>query len=190
MPCRCDSYNTAQIQLLSGPHYSTNHALDLDSDIPTRTEDPSQIIPGLSRATSRGRSRLNQRDLVRSGNSAPPITSAREIVNASRNTHSVTPVASTVRRLSSVSGTGHAFGSDDTGNSEVDFCGGESPRSHTSISEQQKARDRTLSIDYDSGDGEDQENDDEDDSDEDMSDAEDLEDENCTVDRMEIFGHR
>ena len=185
MVIRCDSYNTAQIQLLSG-----SEAAARLSAIPeaSRPEMPVSI----SRQNSRGRSRHSNHSRQPT-TSAPPsalVVTRRLLEGTSwpnprlREANSLVPSRTQFTPPSSPSnGSSDPDDSMDTGE-DVDFWGGESPWSRLSSPNHGQ--------DIANNDSEDDDDDDEENSeDEDMSeDGDGDEDETDEYNRMEIFGHR
>ena len=176
---RCDSYNTVQLQLLSGSEAEARspHVLD-----PPRPGD----LAAISRSSSRGRSRTSN-NVRQSNTSAPPsaLVLTRDILEGTtwpiprlRQAHSARPnVTHLTPPTSPSSGNDDPDDSMDTDEEEVDFWGGESPRSrlNSSLDGQEMAIDGSS------------EDDDDDSEDDEMSDGDDEDDE---YNRMDIFGHR
>ena len=182
---RCDSYNTAQLQILSGQDRG-EESLQAQDPAPG-TADPS----GVSRSDSRGRSRHPTAISRRPTISAPPTGSIQSVLESTawpdvrdRHARSVAPDTVPFAHPSPMASSSDAEDSMDTdegSESEIEFWGGESPRSRLTSPNP----DHEMAIDSDS-----EEDDDDDDSlDEDMSDDAD-EDEADDYDRMDIFGHR
>ena len=181
----CNSYNTAQLQLLSGVDASQETS---DTAAPTiDTEDVTQI----SRPNSRGRSRLTASHVGRSATSAPPLAAMQGLLQRgswpevrTRNARSLapgTPLYSPLDLSDNGSDAEDSMDNDEEG-SDVDFWGGESPRIR--VASPRPNCDMAI-------DGSSEEEEDEDDSeDEDMSDDDVEEDEAGDYNRMEIFGHR
>lgn len=180
----CDSYNTAQLQILAGPDRGGEPAQA--EDAPQSIADPSIV----SRSNSRGRSRQPTTISRRPTTSAPPSGSIQSLLESSawpnlrdRNAHSVAPDTVPFAQPSPAASSSDADDSMDTDEdweSEMEFWGGESPRSrHTSP---------TLDHEMAIGDGSEEEDGD-DSADEDMSDDAE-EDEADEYNRMDIFGHR
>lgn len=181
---RCDSYNTAQLQILSGPGRAGEPAQAQDA--PQSIADPF----GISRSNSRGRSRHPTTISRRPTTSAPPTGSIQSLLESTawpdvrgRNAHSVAPGTVPFAQPSPTASSSDPEDSMDTDEdceSEMEFWGGESPRSRFTSPN----LDHEMAIDNDS-----EEEDDDDSVDEDMSDdAED--DEADDYNRMDIFGHR
>ena len=180
----CDSYNTAQLQLLAGADRVGQPAQAPDTL--QSTANPSSI----SRSTSRGRSRQSTNFSRRSTNSAPPSESFQSLLQSGawpnlrgRNAHSVTPGTVPFPQASPVASSSDAEDSMDTGEdweSEMEFWGGESPRSIRTS----PILDHEMAVDDGS-----EEDDDDDSADEDMSDDAE-EDETDEFNQMDIFGHR
>lgn len=178
----CDSYNTAQLQILAGPDVGVESAQAQDT--PQGTSDPSII----SRPNSRGRSAQNT--ISRRPISAPPSGSIQSFLESSawpdvrgRMAHSVAPDTVPFAQPSpgaSISDAEDSMDTDGDWESEMEFWGGESPRSRLTS----PTLDHEMAIDDDSEEGEG-----DDSGDENMSeDAE--EDEADEYNRMDIFGHR
>ena len=180
---RCDSYNTAQLQILSG--------LDRGGES-AQAQDATQSIANpssVSRSNSRGRSRHPTNISRRPTASAPPSGSLQGLLENSawpdvqdRNAHSVAPVAAPFAQPTPVASgddTEDSMDTDEDWGSEIEFWGGESPRSRYTS----PTLDPEMAIDDDS-----EEEDGDDSADEDMSD--DAEDEADEYNRMDIFGHR
>lgn len=180
----CDSYNTAQLQILAGPDIGIESAQAQDT--PQSTSDPSII----SRSNSRGRSAQNT--ISRRPTSAPPSGSIQSFLESSawpdvrgRNAHSVAPDTVPFAQPSPGASSSDADDSMDTDGdweSDLEFWGGESPRSRLTSPN----LDHEMAIDDDS-EGEEEEGDDS--GDENMSDDAE-EDEADEYNRMDIFGHR
>lgn len=181
---RCDSYNTAQRQILSGPDRSGE---------PSQAQDAPQNIvdpPGDSRSTSRGRSRHATNISRRPTTSAPPRGSIQSLLESTawpdtrgRNAHSVGPDIAHFPQPSLSASSSDAEDSMDTDEdceSEIEFWGGESPRTRFTSPDQ----DHEMAIDNESG-----EEEGDDSVDEDMSDDA-GEDDADEYNRMDIFGHR
>lgn len=190
-PYRCDSYNTAQLRILTGPDVNANRPQSPDQS--TQAGGLSQPITSLSRTTSRGRSRLPHNS-SRSGVSAPPTASARNYLESPRHARSVGPTTASafqIRRSSSASNLGDSMNNDDSEFSEVDFWGGGSPRNNptSALAQQQE---RKIPIDNDNNDDEDDGSNSGTDSgfNEVMNGTDDWEDDGVEVDGMELLGHR
>ena len=181
---RCDSYNTAQLQILSGPERGGE---------PSQAQDPPESIvepSGVSRSNSRGRSRHITNISRRSTNSAPPTGGIQDLLESTawpdvrgRNAHSVAPDTvpfAEPSRAASSSGTEDSMDTDEDWESEIEFWGGESPRSRLGSPN----KDQEMIVDNDS-----EEEDGDDSMDEDMSDDAD-EDEADEYNRIDIIGHR
>ena len=175
---RCDSYNTAQLQLLSGP------AAGASSSQAHADAAAVNILPG---GDGRGRSRQSTSHSRRPTTSAPPLTAIQRMLERStwpeariRTAHSVSPNAMTLSPSTPSDSDGDDSMDTDEEESDVEFWGGESPRTH----QRSPRSEHDMAID-DSGDEEDEE----DSEDEDMSDEAE-EDEADEYNRMEIFGHR
>ena len=181
---RCDSYNTAQLQILSGPERGGE---------PSQAQDPPESIAessGVSRSNSRGRSRHITNISRRSTNSAPPTGSIQGVLESTawpdvrgRNSHSVAPDPVPFAQPSPAASSSDAEDSMDTDEdceSEIEFWGGESPRSRFTSPN----IDQDMVVDNDS-----EEEDGDDSMDEDMSDDAD-EDEADEYNRIDIIGHR
>lgn len=182
---RCDSYNTAQLQILSDPDGSRE---------PVQVQDTAQSIAGsssVSRSNSRGRSRYSATTLRRPTTSAPPSGGIQSILESTawpdirgRNAHSVAPATvpflQSSPTASSNGDAGDSMDTDEDWESEMEFWGGSSPRSRLTS----PTLDHEMAIDDDS-----EEEDGEDSADEDMSDDAE-EDEADEYNRMDIFGHR
>ncbi len=181
---RCDSYNTAQLQILSGPDRSGETAQAQDA-LPS-TADPS----GVSRSNSRGRSRHPTTISRRPTTSAPPTGNVQSLLEStawpdirSRNAHSVASDIVPFTQPSPEASSSDAEDSmdiDEDWESEMEFWGGESPRSRLTSPN----LDHEMAIDDDS-----EEEDGDDSVNEDMSDDAE-EDEADEYNRMDIFGHR
>lgn len=184
MYSRCDSYNTAQIRLLSG-----TEAEAFSSQAPDAQRD--EVLTNISRSNSRGRSRhLNQSRQPTT--SAPPSAMAitRELLESTlwpnvrtRNAHSAAPNGT--RYTPSTSPSNDDSDPDDSmgdDEDEVRCWGGESPRSR--LTSPIPEHEREMAIDDST------EEDDDNSDDENMSDDDPEEDETDQYNRMEIFGHR
>lgn len=156
-------------------------------DAPQSIADPSSV----SRSNSRGRSRHPTTISQRTTTSAPPTGSIQSLLESTawpevrgRNAHSVAPdtvpFAQPVLEASS-SDTEDSMETDEDCESEMEFWGGESPRSRLTSPN----LDHEMAIDNDS----EEEEDGDDSADEDMSDDAE-EDEADEYNRMDIFGHR
>ena len=180
---RCDSYNTAQLQILSGPNRDGE---------PAQAQDAPQSIAdssGVSRSNSRGRSRHPTTISRRPTTSAPPTASIQSLLESiawpdvrGRNAHSVAPDTVPFAQSSSAASSSDAEDSMDTDQeceSEMEFWGGESPRS----------RFTSPNLDHEMAIDNSEEEDGDDSVDEDMSDDPE-EDETDEYNRMDIFGHR
>ena len=188
---RCDSYNTVQLQLLGGPEVEARSPQVPDSP---RIEHSNDI----SRPSSRGR--LRQSNHVRQPTvSAPPsaLIMTRDILEStswpsprSRYAHSLSPEGTQFTPSGSpLSANSDPEDSMETDEEEVDFWGGESPRSR--ISSPVCGREGAVDGDSIDGDEEEDDDDDEDDSeDEEMSDDDAEEDEADDYNRMDFLGHR
>lgn len=182
----CDSYNTAQLQILAGPDRDGESAQAQDA--PQTDSDPSVI----SRSHSRGRSTQNV-TASRRPTSAPPSGSVQSFLESSawpdvrgRNAHSVAPNSVPFAQPSPGASSSDAEDSMDTDEdweSEMEFWGGESPRSRLAS----PTLDHEMAIDDDSEEGGEEAGDDS--EDENMSDDAE-EDEADEYNRMDIFGHR
>lgn len=184
---RCDSYNTAQLQLLCGPDRGGE---------PAQAQEASQSITdpfNVSRSNSRGRSRHPTTISHRPTTSAPPTGGLQSLLESSawpdvrgRNAHSVAPDTVPFAQpipASSSSDAEDSMDTDEDCESEMEFWGGESPRSRLTSPNV----DNEMAIDDDSEDSEDEDGDDS--ADESMSDDAE-EDEADKYNRMDIFGHR
>lgn len=177
----CDSYNTAQLQLLSGSGPEEPASQTSEGAEP-------EIINPISRPNSRGRSRhqnstrqptiseppsalIFTRDLLES--SSWPDLRFRDAHSAATNQLSSTPPSPPP----SGSDPDDSMGTDDE--EEIEFWGGESPRPR----QFSPIHGREMALDDSSEDDED----DEDESD-DVSDNDDLDEDE--YDRMEFIGHR
>ena len=181
----CDSYNTAQLQILAGADRGGESAQAQDAS--QNNPDPSVI----SRSNSRGRSTQN---IIpsRRPTSAPPSGSVQSFLESSawpdvrgRNAHSVAPNTVPFAQPSpgaSSSDDEDSMDTDEDWESEMEFWGGESPKSRLTS----PTLDHEMSIDDDSEEGEGEGDDSED---ENMSDDAE-EDEADKYNRMDIFGHR
>lgn len=184
MHSRCDSYNTAQIRLLSRAEAEASQSEAPDTQ-------RNEALSNLSRRNSRGRSgHLDQSRQRRI--SAPPSAMAitQEILESTswpnartRSVHLVAPNGTQYNPPTSPSidesDPDDSMGEDED---EVLFWGGESPRSR--LTSPIPEHEREMAIDGSSeedGDNSDDEN---------MSDDDAEEDENEQYNRMEIFGHR
>lgn len=180
----CDSYNTAQLQLLCGPDRGGEPAQVQEA--PQSIPDPSNV----SRPNSRGRSRHPTTISHRPTTSAPPTGSLHSLLESTawpdvrgRNAHSVAPDTAPFAQPSpaaSSSDTEDSLDTDDDCESEMEFWGGGSPRSRLTSPN----LDHEMAIDGDS-----EEEDGDDSADESMSDDAE-EDEADKYNRMDIFGHR
>lgn len=179
----CDSYNTAQLQILSGPNLAP---VQEAADAPASVERSAEI----SRSNSRGRTRETISLSQRPTTSAPPPTAIQGLLERSswpniqaRNAHSAAPNAvpiSLLYPLDNQSDVEDSLDGDEDG-SQMEFWGGESPR----VRHASPRPEHGIEMDLDSS----SEEDDDDSEDEDMSDdAED--DETDDYNGMEIFGHR
>ncbi|MCJ1266336.1 hypothetical protein MMC22_006219 [Lobaria immixta] len=191
----CDSYNTAQIQILSGP--DPERVPSEVSETPLNSEILSPLSPlfllssSINDASPRGR-------IMHAGTHRRLTTSA----SAAERTHTTTHGFSLRRTARSESPNIHinlaispATTSESDPNdsmdtdedySDVDFWGRESPSGRLPSPSQNRTLRNGDSSDEDEYDDDD---DDEDDNDQDMSDEVDIE-EGDEGDRMEIFGHR
>lgn len=182
---RCDSYNTAQIRLLSGPE-----AEAFSSQAPDAQRD--EALANTSRSNSRGRSR-HPNQSRQPTTSAPPSAMAitRELLESTlrpnawtRNAHSAAPNGTRYTPWTSPSNDDSdpddSMGEDEE---EVLFWGGENPSLR--LTSPTPEHEHEMAIDDSSG-----EEDDNSDN-ENMSDDDDPEeDETDQYNRMEIFGHR
>ena len=181
----CDSYNTAQLQILAGP--DRDGESEQAQDAPQNNADPSVI----SRSNSRGRSTQNV-TAPRRPTSAPPSGSVQSFLESSawpdvrdRNAHSVAPNTVPFAQPSpggSSSDAEDSMDTDEDWESEIEFWGGESPRSRLTS----PTLDHEMAIDDNSEEGE---GEGDDSGDENMSDDAE-EDEADEYNRMDIFGHR
>ena len=172
------------MQILSGPDRGGE---------PSQAQDPPESIAepsGVSRSNSRGRSRHITSISRRSTNSAPPTGSIQGLLESTawpdvrgRNAHSVAPGPVPFAQPSPAASSSDAEDSMDTDEdceSEIEFWGGESPRSRLTSPN----LDQDIVVDNDS-----EEEDGDDSMDEDMSDDAD-EDEADEYNRIDIIGHR
>lgn len=176
---RCDSYNTAQLQILSEPVAETEQLQAQN------TSDAGEVPP---LEHGRGRPRHPLHHSRRHTTSAPPLAAIQRILERSswpeaqnRTAHSVLP--NTTAFTPSDSGSDPEDSMDTDGNeSDVEFWGGESPRAQRSPGLQ-----HNMAMD---GSDEEEEEEEEDGSeDEDMSDDSEEEDaDECN--QMELVGHR
>ncbi|KAL9129088.1 MAG: hypothetical protein Q9217_002360 [Psora testacea] len=195
---RCDSYNSAQLSLLTGPSRSLSPACPSSPISPLTQASPS-------RPPSRGRSRHQSFSYLqpRAASSLPPPASYSRTLNPfsaslafpqpRRGTHSVSPITPSsfpFSRSPSISDTNGSMASYDDDNeeeeySDVDFWGGESPRL---LSKSPPERpEHHMALDEVEEDETEEESEEEDD-DQDMLDDEG--EEGDDLDQMEIFGHR
>lgn len=184
MNSSCDSYNTAQVRLLSG-----SEAEAFSSQAPDIQRD--EAFASISRSNSRGRSR-HPNQSRQPTTSAPPSAMAitRELLESTlgpiartRNAHSAAPNGT--RYTPSNSPSNDDSDPDDSMGEDEDeflFWGGESPRSR--LTSPILEHEHEMAID-DSSEGDNDNSDDEN-----MSDDDPEEDETNQYNRMEIFGHR
>lgn len=152
-------------------------------DAPQSIEDPSNV----SRSNSRGRSRHTANISRRPTTSAPPTGSIQSLLDSTawpnvrgRNAHSVAPDTVPFVQSSPSASSSDAEDSLDTDEdceSEMEFWGGESPRSRLASPN----LDHEIAIDDDS---------EEEDGDDSADDYDAEEDEADEYNRMDIFGHR
>lgn len=180
---RCDSYNTAQIQLLSEP---TGESISADGGLPAAdsNNEPAEFLPEAVQTFSRGRSHVSITDASRSAASAYQTNLL--------DTHHINQLERQAVRSSSSAAIGRlALPESDTNESDdvidtdddVDFWGGGSPRQRVMGDDgpdsHRLGESPTDSDESDSMEGDIAVNDDDDD---DLDDDDD--------DGMEIFGHR
>ncbi|KAL6715071.1 hypothetical protein ACLMJK_007332 [Lecanora helva] len=182
MQQKCDSYNTAQLQLLSDPEVETRL-----SQTPDTTHD--DMSDNVSRQGSRGRPvySSHSRQATRS---APPsaLLITRDILESTswpnsqtRQAHSVAPTGTQFTPSSSNSSSDSDPDDSMDTDEEVDFWGGESPRPRLVSPPQGQEMDVNDSSEEEYDESEDEDMTDDNDWDEDEADEH---------DQMEIFGHR
>jgi hypothetical protein len=166
--CRCSSYNTAQLQILSGPEPESLPAPDSEGLL--RGVDVGELVVPSS---------PEHRPSVSSARDSTSATPAVETIPSISNSqpHLALPISEEIPSATSAAAT--AEEDDDDEEDEVDFWGGESPRERRISA---LRREDTIDEDDDDESTSDEGQDMDMDEDEDADDVED--------DRMEIFGHR
>lgn len=174
--CRCDSFNTAQIQILSG--HDTEESVLHPSEIePPNPDDANQLSPTAARPASRGRAMRGSIPSRRPTSAASTMETRRfsPYPVHQRAGRSASPTAS--RTFESV-GLRNEDSPSDAEDDDVDFWGGESPSMLPRITQTER--------------GDDEEEEDYDDDDDSLFDCDELDDgtEDDADDYMELFGHR
>ncbi|MCJ1229604.1 hypothetical protein MMC12_006273 [Toensbergia leucococca] len=179
----CDSYNTAQLQILSGPESEAEPSSPTE---PPSPELPAPLTPDVTEIISRGRATRPPGLPHRPTTSAPVVENGRvpSISLYERFARSESPrlpgQIGIVQGLLSESDDAESTSTDNDDDTDLDFWGGESPRLREGAEPQSRK----------AGDSAQDSEDDEDDEDEDMTDVTDgEEDSDDEEDHMEIFGH-
>lgn len=181
----CDSYNTAQLQLLSDAHSSGDTVVHGADGTPVAVDDTDVLLPEALEANMRGRTSTigeQRRRLATSTSAVESLSQPAYGRTVLRRTRSISVTAMNRIIIPGDLGDGSDSDAMDTGSDEddVDFWGGESPRDRKLQARLQRDNDAMMES------GDESERDDNDD--ENMTDE--SEDEDAEDDYMEIYGHR
>ena len=184
----CDSYNTAQLQILSELDHTTGNIASGMTDRALAPHNVDTLLPEALHSVLRGRSAaqwINGRRIATSASVLDSMRQSTSNLDSRRGARSTS--VSAMDRIAFPDSNSDSDDTDamDTGSEEeddVDFWGGESPRDRA-LHARLRVADQLVS------ETDDEETDDEDDDGDDLM-ADEVDDDDMEEDYMDVFGHR